>query len=316
MSEKNMNEIRDAASATAPSPHKLTLQHVEATVASQQFLLVDGGRMTICVLTLRNGFQVTGQSACVDLANFNQQKGESVARENALNRVWELEGYLLRERMMQEQRASLQFAEMAKLTSGMAGVENYQEAYIVGMVDQDQRNVIGPYLILHTDLMEIEGHCPYSWTLDIDEATLMADYEAQEQVTRLMPLIDQANVLGVRKVYRFLNWDPKHPEKLVRTDLDGSQAEITTGTVVHPDVDQNRCPYAEMAEVMSKTPQWEGGDRKVGMAPELGMPYGQRPVAPNEPGVHYGRCPHTTAENAACMQCREKYGVEFDWRKA
>ena len=56
-------------------------------------------RLTFCVLTLRNGFTVTGESACASPENFNARIGERIARENARDKVWMLEGYLLRERL-------------------------------------------------------------------------------------------------------------------------------------------------------------------------------------------------------------------------
>lgn len=54
-------------------------------------------RTTLCVLTLANGFEVLGQSACVDPAEYDQKKGEHWAYQNARSKVWELEGYRLRE---------------------------------------------------------------------------------------------------------------------------------------------------------------------------------------------------------------------------
>ena len=55
--------------------------------------------LTFCVLVLRNGFTVTGESACASPENFNAETGRKIARENAVNKVWMLEGYLLKERL-------------------------------------------------------------------------------------------------------------------------------------------------------------------------------------------------------------------------
>jgi hypothetical protein len=57
--------------------------------------------LTICVLVLRNGFTVTGESACASPENFNEQIGREIARRNAREKIWALEGYLLRERLSQ-----------------------------------------------------------------------------------------------------------------------------------------------------------------------------------------------------------------------
>ena len=58
-------------------------------------------RMTVCVMTLKSGFEVLGMSACVDVKNYNQAKGESVAYENAFDQLWELQGYYLMNQLNQ-----------------------------------------------------------------------------------------------------------------------------------------------------------------------------------------------------------------------
>lgn len=55
--------------------------------------------LTFCVLVLRNGFTVTGESACASPENYNREIGEKIARQNAVNKIWPLEGYLLRQRL-------------------------------------------------------------------------------------------------------------------------------------------------------------------------------------------------------------------------
>jgi len=56
--------------------------------------------LTFCVLVLRNGFTVTGESACASPENFNAEIGRRVARENAINKVWPLLGFRLRDKLM------------------------------------------------------------------------------------------------------------------------------------------------------------------------------------------------------------------------
>jgi hypothetical protein len=55
--------------------------------------------LTFCVLVLRNGFTVTGQSACVSPENFDAEIGRRVAREDAIRQVWPLMGYALAEKL-------------------------------------------------------------------------------------------------------------------------------------------------------------------------------------------------------------------------
>lgn len=55
--------------------------------------------LTICVLVLRNGFTVTGESACASPNNFDAEIGHKIARQNAKDKIWMLEGYTLKERL-------------------------------------------------------------------------------------------------------------------------------------------------------------------------------------------------------------------------
>jgi hypothetical protein len=57
--------------------------------------------LTICVLVLRNGFTVTGESACASPENFDVEIGRKIARANAVQKIWPLMGYLLKERLYQ-----------------------------------------------------------------------------------------------------------------------------------------------------------------------------------------------------------------------
>lgn len=59
------------------------------------------GLLTFCVLTLRNGFTVTGESACASPENFDAEIGRKIARANAVNKIWPLMGYELRTKLSQ-----------------------------------------------------------------------------------------------------------------------------------------------------------------------------------------------------------------------
>jgi len=58
--------------------------------------------LTFCVLTLRNGFTVTGESACASPENFDGEIGRKIARANAVQKIWPLMGYQLRETLHQK----------------------------------------------------------------------------------------------------------------------------------------------------------------------------------------------------------------------
>lgn len=55
--------------------------------------------LTFCVLTLRNGFTVTGESACASPENFDAEIGRKIARQNAEQKIWPLMGYELKCRL-------------------------------------------------------------------------------------------------------------------------------------------------------------------------------------------------------------------------
>ncbi len=55
--------------------------------------------LTFCVIVLKNGFTLTGLSACADPRKFNKEVGEKVARADALNKAWPLMGYVLRSQL-------------------------------------------------------------------------------------------------------------------------------------------------------------------------------------------------------------------------
>ena len=77
---------------------RVTIDDIKRKITKAEY--VRHGRMTFCVLTLQNGFLVTGESSCVSEENYNQALGEKIAYDNAFDKVWLLEGYLLRERLM------------------------------------------------------------------------------------------------------------------------------------------------------------------------------------------------------------------------
>lgn len=72
---------------------------IDEAIQSEAYHVFPGTTMTVCALTLRNGFIVIGESAAASPENFNVEIGRKIARENARNKIWALEGYLLRSRL-------------------------------------------------------------------------------------------------------------------------------------------------------------------------------------------------------------------------
>ena len=55
--------------------------------------------LTFCVLALKNGFTVTGESACASPENFDAEIGRKIARQNAVGKIWPLMGYHLKQQL-------------------------------------------------------------------------------------------------------------------------------------------------------------------------------------------------------------------------
>lgn len=95
-----MDSLKNAdkeAAAVAVAP-RVTLESIEAKVASEQYTVIDNV-LTVCVLRMSNGFYITGESAPASPANFNAELGRKFAREQAIRKAWGFEGYALRERL-------------------------------------------------------------------------------------------------------------------------------------------------------------------------------------------------------------------------
>lgn len=85
-----------AKGLTAP---RITLDHIQSLIVEETYTVLPSGKVMVCELTLRNGYTVRGEAAVVSRANFNEEIGRKISRENAVRQIWQLEGYLLQERL-------------------------------------------------------------------------------------------------------------------------------------------------------------------------------------------------------------------------
>jgi len=121
MSDKDIEQEIQAKGLTSP---RVTPQHIDSVIASEHYFTEQNGvcgkqletryaddihdgphsldLLTFCVLVLRNGFTVTGESACASPENFDAEIGCKIARENAVNKIWMLEGYLLKQKLSEQ----------------------------------------------------------------------------------------------------------------------------------------------------------------------------------------------------------------------
>lgn len=94
MSEQQIEDAIQAKNLTAP---RITPNDVDNEIEGAVYHVFPGTTVTVACLTLRNGFTVTGESACASPANFDREIGEQIAYKNAREKVWPLLGFRLRD---------------------------------------------------------------------------------------------------------------------------------------------------------------------------------------------------------------------------
>ena len=95
----NGEEIEATLEAKGLNAPRVTPEHIEAVCVDAQYYVFPGTTVTVCCLTLDNGYTVVGEAACASHSNFDEELGRQIALKNAMTKVWALEGYLLRERI-------------------------------------------------------------------------------------------------------------------------------------------------------------------------------------------------------------------------
>ena len=96
MNEVNIENEIQAKGLNAP---RLTPDMIDATISGEDYHVFEGTTLTVCCLTLQNGFTVTGESAAASPENFDVEIGRKIARQNARDKIWTLEGYLLKQKL-------------------------------------------------------------------------------------------------------------------------------------------------------------------------------------------------------------------------
>jgi hypothetical protein len=110
MNDQAIEQEIQAKGKTAP---RITPADIEANIATEHYFTAEDGALaasakkvpqslgllTFCVLTLQNGFTVTGESACASPENFDAELGRKIARQNAVQKMWPLMGYALKEKL-------------------------------------------------------------------------------------------------------------------------------------------------------------------------------------------------------------------------
>ena len=93
MTEQEVETEIEAKGLTAP---RITPEMVDETITAEAYYVFPGTTLTVCCLTLENGYHVVGESAAASPENFDAALGRDIARKNARSKIWALEGYALR----------------------------------------------------------------------------------------------------------------------------------------------------------------------------------------------------------------------------
>ena len=96
---KDEQAIEAEIQAKGLNAPRLSPEKIDAVIAGEDYHVFPGTTLTVCCLKLRNGFTVTGESAAASPENFDVELGKKIARSNARDKIWALEGYALRERL-------------------------------------------------------------------------------------------------------------------------------------------------------------------------------------------------------------------------
>lgn len=99
MDEEKLEKEIQAKGLNAP---RLNPGLIDSVIKVEDYYVFPNTTVTVCCLTLKNGFNTIGHSAAASPDNFNAEIGRTVAYDEARRQIWALEGYLLRERLSKE----------------------------------------------------------------------------------------------------------------------------------------------------------------------------------------------------------------------
>ena len=102
MNEQEVEAEIVAKGKTAP---RITPEMINDTIVGEAYYVFPGTTLTVCALILRNGFQVVGYSAAASPENFDAELGQKISKRNAREKIWAFEGYLLRQKLVEQTAA-------------------------------------------------------------------------------------------------------------------------------------------------------------------------------------------------------------------
>lgn len=90
----NCSQAEDLIQQKNLTVPRLTPDYISSLIKSEQYHRFENTTLTVCCLTLQNGYSVTGESACLSPENYDEEIGRGIAKENAIQKIWVVEGYL------------------------------------------------------------------------------------------------------------------------------------------------------------------------------------------------------------------------------
>lgn len=106
MNEQQIEQEIQDKGLNAP---RLTPDLIDGVMIGGQYWQPEGTTLTVCVITLKNGTHVVGESACISPENFDAEIGKKIAYQNAREKIWALEGYLLKQSLHEGARKQTGF---------------------------------------------------------------------------------------------------------------------------------------------------------------------------------------------------------------
>ena len=156
---------------------RITPEHIDSKIKAVEYILPrdvckhDNGvevfdaplplqTLTFCILTLENGFTVTGESACASPENFDAEIGKKIAYDNAREKIWLLEGYLLKEKLYQDlkpttpkERVEVEHEELGEKLSQLEKFLGCQKPAFISdehwaLLVEQEKHMLGYYSVL------------------------------------------------------------------------------------------------------------------------------------------------------------------------
>jgi len=165
----NNQEVEAEIQAKGLTAPRITEADINACIVRTQYHVFSGSQLTVCCLTLRNGFTVTGESACASPENFDEELGRKIAYGNAHGKVWAFEAYLLKQRL---------WIASHDLSADARANKEFWDNYAKGRAPEPLKNPSGQ-LSKTAAIEDVEGLPEKVELGDVHEA--LADLERQEQ---------------------------------------------------------------------------------------------------------------------------------------